>query len=131
MNSIEMLKEYVPLLHPRVETLLTHCQRPLTIIYNESQHFQDHLLSPDGSIAIRVVNDQFCRDLITQFGKPIIGTLATTKENHYPLTINEIERSIIEETDYRVNLELDQNSEKIPSLIATQNSKGELEFIRE
>ena len=131
MNSIEMLKEYVPHVHPRVETLLTHYQRPLTIIYNESQNFQDHLLSHDGSIAIRVVNDEFCRGLIRQFGKPIIGTLASTQENHYPLTIDEIESSIIEEADYQVNLELDQNSEKIPSLIATQNSKGELEFIRE
>lgn len=131
MNSIAMLREYVPMIHPRVETLLTHYHRPLTIVYKNCVGLKEHLYAADGSIAIRVVNDEFCKGIITTFGQPIVGSLASTRSNHYPLEIEDIEASILEEVDYTVSLPLDKNSERLPSLLATQNKKGELEFIRE
>ena len=76
VNSIAMLKEYVEHVHPRIETLLIHHVQPLTMIYDQAKNLPSIACSKEGSVAIRVVQDSFCRELISQFGKPLIASSA-------------------------------------------------------
>ena len=64
VDSIPMLKQYIKSIHPRVETLMGYHSRPLTVIYPESKNLDPSISATDGSIAIRVCEDPFCKLLI-------------------------------------------------------------------
>ncbi|MCB0586475.1 MAG: Sua5/YciO/YrdC/YwlC family protein, partial [Phaeodactylibacter sp.] len=70
VNSIDMLRRYIVHLHPRIETLLTYHLRPLTVLYEQGRNLPNSILSEDGQVAIRLVQDEYCRELIGRLGKP-------------------------------------------------------------
>ena len=53
---------------------------PTTVIYQNIVGLPDNILAKDGTAAIRIVQDNFCKQLIERFGKPIISTSANTDE---------------------------------------------------
>ena len=44
--------------------LIEFAERPITIIYDEAKNLPENLVAEDGSIAIRVTNDEFCKNLL-------------------------------------------------------------------
>ena len=130
VDSIEMLKEYVPQIHPRVETLLTLHERPLTIVHPQSQNLPQILKGDFSSIGIRVAKDPFCRALIAAFGKPIVSTSANKSKQPYPKHFGEITSEIFKEVDYVVRYRQNDTDPGEPSVIATYNQLGELDFLR-
>ena len=50
--------------------------RPTTVIFDNAVSLPDNLVASDGSIAIRIVKDDFCRHLIKRLRKPIVSTSA-------------------------------------------------------
>ena len=131
VSSVEMLKKYVVHVHPRIETLLLYHTRPVTVVYNESHHIASHALSKNGSVAIRVVQDAFCRELIEQFGKPIIATSANIHGTPFPKNFKSVSSEIIEGVDWVVKFKHESNDLSEPSVIVRLNDNEELDFIRE
>lgn len=131
VSSIEMLKRFVPKMPPRLETLLAHHQRPLTMIYSETQGLPNWVKAPDGSAAIRVATDEFCRELIEAFGGPIISTSANKSGQPFPPTFGGISSEILVGVDYVVKYRQDDREPAEPSSIAFLDRYQELEFIRE
>lgn len=130
VDSLEMLKKYLENLHPRVETLLSYHTRPLTIIYDNPKNLPEEIIAKDGSIGIRISIDPFCRHLIHKFGKPIISTSANVSGEPYPPNFGAIKSEIIQGVDYVVNIRQTEDKEVLPSIIASVDANGELEFIR-
>ena len=132
VDSIEMLKKHVGEVHPRVETLLSFHTRPLTIIYEESFGVASNVLAPDGSVAIRVVQDAFCRELIAQLGHPLVSTSANRSGSPFPAHYGEISSDILEKVDLVVKYKQDNKERGEPSVIARFNQEyEELDFLRE
>jgi L-threonylcarbamoyladenylate synthase len=131
VSSIEMLKRFVPKMPPRLETLLSHHQRPLTMVYTESSGLPAWVKAPDGSVAIRVATDEFCRELIEAFGGPIISTSANKEGEPFPATFGGISSEILVAVDYVVKYRQDDKEPAEPSPIAILDRYQELEFIRE
>ncbi len=132
VDSLEMLKKYVGDIHPRVETLLAYHSRPLTIIYDESFGVASNVLAPDGSVAIRITQDVFCRELIKQLGKPIVSTSANQSGQPFPAHYGEISSNILELVDLVVKYKQDNKERSEPSVIARFNpEQEELDFLRE
>ncbi len=132
VDSLEMLKKYVQGVHPRVQTLLSYHSRPLTIVYDEAQNVATNAYAADGSVAIRIVQDAFCRELIRQFGKPIIKTSANIAGEKYPTHFGEISSDILEKIGKVIRLKQDKKEQNEPSIIARFNEEiGELDFLRE
>lgn len=131
VSSIDMLKRFVPKMPPRLETLLSHHQRPLTMIYAETVGLPDWVKAPDGSAAIRVATDEFCRELIETFGGPIISTSANKSGEPFPTTFGGISSEILVAVDYVVKYRQDDKEPAEPSPIAKLDRYLELEFIRE
>ncbi len=130
-NSIEMVKEYVEELHPRVETLLSHHTRPLTVVYNKAKNLPSNLLPDDGSIAIRIATDGYCQALIEKLGKPIVTTSANLSGEPFPTHFGEISSAIISGVDY-ISKSGRQNREPgQPSVIIKVSENGEIVFLRE
>ena len=130
MSSIEMLREYIHFVHPRVETLLSHHRQPLTLIYDNVIGLPDHVMSDQDTCAIRICSDPFCQAVIDKFGKPIISTSANLANDPYPKTFESINPIIKEESDYIVSIRQEEQKEALPSIVARYNRKGELEFLR-
>ena len=131
VDSVEMLKLYVPQMHPRLETLLSYHNRPLSIIYPHSEGLPDSLYAPDGSIAIRLTNDEFCQELISAIGRPLLSTAACKKDEPWPPTFGSISSEIIGGVDYVVRHRRDDKTPGEPSPVAKLDSHQELEFVRE
>lgn len=131
VSNVAMLKRFVPKLSPRLETLLAHHQRPLTMIYAHSTGLPDWVKAPDGSVAIRVATDEFCQELIETFGSPIVSTSANKHGEPFPPTFGAISSEILAGVDYVVKYRQDDKEPGEPSSIAFLDRYQELEFLRE
>jgi L-threonylcarbamoyladenylate synthase len=131
VSSIEMLKSYALKVHPRIETLLEFHSKPLTVVYPSTQGLPDILKAQDGSIAIRVVRDGFCQQLIERCGYPLVSTSANQTNQSYPNTFGEISSNIFKGVDYVCKYRQGSRRFQPPSVIATFNKRGALDFIRE
>ncbi len=79
-------------------------EKPTTIIYPEGYNLAANILAEDKSIAIRIVKEGFCHDLLRKFGKPLVSTSANISNNKTPLSFTDIDKRILEGVDYIVNL---------------------------
>jgi L-threonylcarbamoyladenylate synthase len=132
VDSIPTLKRYVADIHPRVETLLAHHTRPLTMIYEKPIGLPEQVLAMNGSVAIRVTQDAFCRELLSQLGKPMIAATANTEGAVVPLNYGSISSDILEEMDMVVKYKQDIREHGELSVMAAFNWEyEELEFLRE
>jgi L-threonylcarbamoyladenylate synthase len=131
VSDLQMLREYVRHVHPRIDTLLAYHTRPITVIYDKSKHLPDNVTAPDGSIAVRVANDPFCRELISSFGKPLVATSANVSDKGFPHHFGEISSEIIERVDYVVKYRQSDKSKHEPSVIVRMSEGEELDFVRE
>ena len=130
--DIAMLKEYVPVVHPRVETLLAYHARPLTIVFDQSRGLPPNLTGPGGSIAVRIPQDDFCVRLIRAFGKPVVSTSANVSGEPFPRHFGEISSQIIQGVDYVVKYRQKDKQMGEPSVIAriSDPERAELIFLR-
>lgn len=71
-----MLAKYVKNVPEVALEIIEIAEKPTTIIYDGAQHLAENLIALDGSIAIRVPDDEFCYQLIRKFGNAIVSTSA-------------------------------------------------------
>ena len=131
VSSLEMLQQYVRHVHPRISTLLSYHRRPLTVVFDGARNLPEELIAEDGSIAIRIVQDEFCRELIEAYGCPIIATSANISEQPFPANFGEISSEIITGVDYVVRHRQHEKTLGEPSVIVRVEEDGELVFLRE
>ena len=108
---------------------LSSAKNPTTVIYEHAKNISQHLISDDGTVAIRIVKDDFCKQLITQFKKPIVSTSANKSGEPFASTFNGISNEIKNGVDYIVQ-HLPKDSSSQPSSIIKLNGEGEIEIIR-
>lgn len=78
--------------------------KPTTIIYPSVINLNKRILAEDGSAAIRIVQDNFCKQLINKFGKAIVSTSANISGADSPRKFSEITKEIKNKVDYIVDL---------------------------
>ena len=94
---------------------LEKTSKPTTVIYDGALGFADNLVAKDGSIAIRICRDEFCRHLIKRFRKPIVSTSANISGMPTPRTFKEIPDEIKNGVDHVVNYRQDDETPAQPS----------------
>lgn len=103
---------------------LNKATNPTTVVYDGALGFADNLVAKDGSIAIRICKDEFCRQLIKRFRKPIVSTSANISEMPAPKFFKEISDEIKNGVDYIVQYkQQDKTSAQPSSLIKWNNGK--------
>ena len=130
VDSIEMLKKYVREIPPRIETLLYYHIRPLTLVFEDARNLPGNLIASDNTIAIRIAQDEFCKELIGTFGFPLVATSANISGEPFPANFGEISSDIIKGVDYIVKIRRHEKTMGEPSVIAKLGDDGELEFLR-
>ena len=100
-------------------------QKPTTVIYEGAIGFADNLIAKDGSIAIRICKDEFCRHLIKRFRKPIVSTSANISGGSSPKNFSEISDEVKNNVDYVVQYRQDDEATGEPSsLIKWEKGKA-------
>ena len=122
--------KYVAAPDPGIFDFLKDVQRPTTVIYDSAIGLSENLLAEDGSVAIRVVNDEFCRHLIKRFRKPIVSTSANLSGDPSPKTFTEVLNHIRTGVDYIVGYRQDHETEAEPSSIVKWNKDGSRTIVR-
>lgn len=125
-----MLNRYVKDVPEVAWDLLEAADTPLTIIYPGARMLADSVIAADGSVGIRMVKDEFCKNLIHKFGKPIVSTSANISGENAPSSFTEIKLDILNNVDYIVNLRQNENSNTRPSTIIKVDMNGEVKIIR-
>jgi len=115
--------------HPGVFDFLQKQTRPTTVIYEGAINLADNL-SEDGSVAIRVVKDDFCRQLIRRLRKPMVSTSANNSGAPAPRFFSEITTHIKDGVDYVVQYRQDDEHIQEPSSIVKYNLDGTVTVIR-
>ncbi len=134
VDSIERLSAIVPKIHPHLENILHYNERPLTIIFPSSTvQWAKGITAENGSIAIRVVKNEFCRKVIEGLDSPVVSTSANISEDPFPKSFDDIHPNIIKEVDHVVSSRIDRRTDDPqPSLIARFSTKQkELVFLRQ
>ncbi|WP_456378213.1 L-threonylcarbamoyladenylate synthase [Lutibacter sp.] len=128
--NIEMLKKYVDSISEEVENLLKKPIKPTSIIYNNPKRLAKNVIASDNTVAIRIVQNTFCKQLITAFGKPIVSTSANISGNPTPKSFKEIDQPILDSVDYIVNLHREEVNAKSSTIIKV-GGNGELIVLRD
>jgi len=129
VNNTEMLKIYIDTIPVAALNIIKESQKPTTIIYNNPKGVAKNLVANDNTLAIRVVKNTFCDELIKNLKKPLVSTSANISGNHTPKSFAEISEQILKGVDYIVNLP-DEKSEAKPSAIIKLANDGSVTFIR-
>jgi L-threonylcarbamoyladenylate synthase len=104
--------------------------RPTTIIFGHAVGLPDSLIAEDGSIAIRIARDEFCRHLMKRLRKPIVSTLANISGQASPKFFAEVSEEIKSAVDHIVKWRQDDTSIALPSQIIKWNNDGSYTIIR-
>jgi L-threonylcarbamoyladenylate synthase len=103
---------------------------PTTVIYKDAIGLAQNLIAEDGSIAIRLVKDEFCKQLIRRFKKPIVSTSANISGQPAPPCFSAIDNVIKQSADYIVHYRQDDKSPAQPSAVIIWNDDGSLKVLR-
>ena len=80
--------------------LIEVADKPLTIIYSGARNLASNLIAEDGSVGIRVTNEEFSKHLCQQFRKAIVSTSANISGQPSPANYSEITEELKSMVDY-------------------------------
>jgi len=130
VNSIKMLEQYVDKVPDTAYMIIEHSNKPTTIIYDKPLKVANNLVAQDETLAIRVIKEKFCEQLIYKFRKALVSTSANISGQPSPKSFAEISPEIIKGVDYIVNLHHSKKMEKPSSIIKIGNDRS-VKVIRE
>jgi L-threonylcarbamoyladenylate synthase len=131
VNGIQMLERYVKDIPEIVYELTSVSDSPLTIIYPAGKSLAPGVCSDDGSVGIRICNDEFCRELLNRFRKPIVSSSANYSGRPSPGNFGEIEKSVLEAVDFVVKYRQNDRRKYSASPVIKVELNGIIKIIRE
>ncbi len=130
MSDIKMLQYYIKAVPKAVFDIIENVKKPTTIIYQNPKNVAKNLIGKDNTLAIRIVKEGFCHELIKQLKHPLVSTSANISGHSTPKTFEEIQHDILKGVDYVVNLHRDKKSANPSSIFKIEND-GIIKIIRD
>ena len=122
--------QYVAAPPPDIIAIIESFATPTTVIYENALGFPDNVVNRDGSIAIRVTTDPFCKALIKRFRKPIVSTSANISGGPTPSIYRLVDSAIVNNADYVVQYRQDDERVFAPSRVVRIGDDGEIVVVR-
>ncbi|MDD4416961.1 MAG: L-threonylcarbamoyladenylate synthase [Proteiniphilum sp.] len=130
MDNPARLNSYVQEVPDIALDLIELTTNPLTIIYDGAKNLAPNLISPDGSIGIRITEEAFSRELCKQLRKPIVSTSANLSGDPSPTRFSQIKAIIKDGVDYIVTYRQKEQAQSRPSSIVKLSRDGTIQIIR-
>lgn len=129
-DNADMICRYVKVIPEVAIDILEVNDKPLTIIYPGAIGLAPNVPGEDGSVGIRVVDNDFCKALIYKFRKPIVSTSANFTGEVAPANYDSISDEIKEAADWVAHPKFGRDSTGKPSSIIRLGVGGEVKIIR-
>lgn len=130
VDSLKMLSEFFEKVPESAYQILKYADKPTTLILDHPLRVASNVVAEDGSLGVRVVQDQFCQGLIRKLRRPLVSTSANISGEPSAKTFAEIKPQILEAVDYVVNLHRNKKAAK-PSSIIKLSEDGTVKVIRQ
>jgi L-threonylcarbamoyladenylate synthase len=130
MENPALLDRYVDDVPEIAWELIEISTTPLTLIFSKARNLASRVIADDGSIGIRFTKEEFSRELIRRFRRPIVSSSANISGMVTPEVFAEIDAEIIDAVDYVVNYRQNETTPSQPSSIIKLGQGGRIEIIR-
>ena len=114
----------------RVFDYLKQEQRPVTVVYDGAIGLAENIIAKDGSVAIRICKDSFCKHLVNRLRKPIVSTSANVSGQPAARYFSEISDEIKKGVDYVVKYRQEDNRISLPSMVIKWNKDATATILR-
>ena len=104
--------------------------RPTTLILDGAVNLAKNLIAEDGSIALRITNEPFSKELCYRFQKALVSTSANISGEPAAQNYCDIDPRIIEAVDYVCWSRRQEHKPHQPSSIIRLKENGEVAIIR-
>lgn len=91
----------------------------------------ENLVPEEGTLAVRVPDHAFCRNLLHRFGRPLVSTSANISGEATPKGFGDIAEEIRAGVDYTVDIRCEGAPTRKASSIIMLGEDGEVKIIRE
>jgi L-threonylcarbamoyladenylate synthase len=129
--DLSMLARYVSEVPEGLEAALAAQTRPTTYILPATRHLAPQLVGPDGTVGLRIPQDEFCRKLVLRLGHGLVSTSANLSGEPTPATFASVDPRVIRSVDYVVNWRQEDTTTVAPSRVVRLGADGQLEVVRE
>ena len=104
--------------------------RPTTLILDGAINLAANLIADDGSIALRITQEAFSKELCYRFQKAIVSTSANISGEPAAQNFRDIDPRIVEAVDYVCWSRRQEHQPHKPSSIIRLREDGQVEIIR-
>ena len=130
MENPALLNRYVDEVPEVAWDLVELSTTPLTVIYPGAKNLAANLVAEDGSIGIRFTKEEFTRQLLQRFRRPIVSTSANISGEKSPAFFDEISEEIKESVDYIVEYRQEDRMPSQPSSVIKLGPGGQIDILR-
>ncbi len=133
LDGAGKLQGYVERVPDTAWTLLevSEGQKPMTIIYPKAKNLAHNLLAEDGSVGIRITQEQFSRALCEQLHRPVVSTSANISGEPAAKVFDEIVQEIRNAVDYVCMYRRNDKTPHQPSSIVKIDEAEHITIIRQ
>lgn len=103
---------------------------PTTVILDGADGLASNLIAEDGSIAMRITQEEFSKELCYRMQKPVVSTSANISGEPTAQNYSDISEEIINSVDYVCKSRRNEHQPHKPSAIIKLKSNGEVTIIR-
>ena len=104
--------------------------KPTTVIFDDAVNLAPNLIAEDGSIAMRITNEEFSKELCYRFQKPIVSTSANISGQPAAQNYCDISEELLNAVDYVCFSRRQEHKPHTPSSIIKIKNNGEIDIIR-
>lgn len=121
---------YVATLDFEVFDVVAKFNKPTTIVFDDAINLPDNVINADGSVAIRIVQDDFCRHIIKRLQHPLVSTSANISGEASPQNFTQVSNAVKTSVDYVVSYRQEDVEPKEPSAIIRWHNNSTYTIIR-
>ncbi len=130
VDSANRLQRYIRNVPDVAWDIIELATKPTTLVLDGAANLAPQLLAEDGSIAIRVTNEPFSKELCYRFQKPIVSTSANVSGMPPASCFRDIAPELLEAVDYVCTSRRHEKGGHTPSSIIKLSLNGEVSIIR-
>jgi L-threonylcarbamoyladenylate synthase len=113
-----------------IDSLKDGAGKPTTLILDGAVNLAENLIAEDGSIALRITNEPFSKELCYRFQKALVSTSANISGEPAAQNFCDIDARIVEAVDYVCWSRRQEHKPHDPSAIIRLRPDGQVEIIR-
>ncbi|SET10653.1 L-threonylcarbamoyladenylate synthase [Prevotella sp. kh1p2] len=130
VDSDARLQRYVRNVPNVAWELIEAAVTPMTVILDGAVNLAPNLIAEDGSVALRITNEPFSKELCYRFQKALVSTSANISGQPAASNYSDISPELLEAVDYVCFSRRQEHKPHTPSTIIKLAKDGEIKIIR-